>query len=342
MLQLVKVKNKTDLMKYDLDVNMFKNYNFEVLDVIPVRKIFILQTDKGYKVLKRINYSLESYNFILKGLEYVRSNGFERVLEINRTKEGKDYLEWKGDCYCIMDMVEGRESQFDNPMDVEMNTKGIAELHLASEGFKYYNTNKNICGNMIENCKMKLEEMNLFYNIANINKHNEFDKTFIKIYPEIEKQMVDSINYLEGSNYYKLCSEEDKIVFCHHDLAYHNMLIKDDETYFIDFDYAVIDLKVHDLSNFITKIEKNAEYDFNDCKNIIEIYNSINSIDKNELSVLYGFLLFPKDIYDITKNFYTRLKDWNFNTFLNRLQNKIILNKSKEEFLDKYKGEFLG
>ncbi|GAA0180729.1 CotS family spore coat protein [Clostridium sediminicola] len=342
MLHVIKIKNKSDLVKYDLNINVFNNYDFEVIDIIPMRKIFILETDKGYKILKRINYNLETYNFILKGLDYIRSNGFDRIMKINKTKDGKNFYQWKEDYYFIMDMIDGRESQFDNPIDVETNTKGIADLHIASEGFKYYNTNKNICGNMIENFKVKLKQMELFYNIANLNKENEFDKTFLEIYPRIEKQMKDSIKFLEASNYYKLCSEENKIILCHHDLAHHNLLIKDNETYFIDFDYAVIDLKIHDLSNFINKIEKNNVYDFSACRKILKIYNSINNIEQNELSVMYGFLSFPKDIYDITKNYYTRLKDWEYKTFIKRFENKIILNWSKEEFLNKYRMEYLG
>ncbi|SHH97598.1 CotS family spore coat protein [Clostridium grantii] len=342
MLPFVKVKNKSDLIKYDLDINIFKKYDFKVLDIIPVRKIYILETDKGYKVFKRLNYSLENYNFILKGLEYIKSNGFRRVISIDSTIDGKPYLEWKGELYCVMDMVDGRESQFSNPIDVEMDIEGIANLHLASEGFKFYNTKRNICGNMIHHYRIMENQMKIFYGIADMGKNNEFDIMFKSIFSEIIAQINKSIRILEKSCYYKLCSREDKIVLCHHDLAHHNILIKDDKAYFIDFDYAVIDLKVHDLCNFINKIEKNSYYDFKDCKQIIKNYDSINSLDEMELSVLYGFLTFPKDIYDILRNYYTRAKEWDYETFLNRLQLKIDLHESKEEFLELFNKEYLG
>ncbi len=62
---------------------------------------------------------------------------------------------------------------------------------------------------------------------------------------------------MKQSEYYNLCKEKEKIVFCHHDLAHHNILINKEEVYFLDFDYAVIDLKVHDICNFINKAIKN-------------------------------------------------------------------------------------
>jgi CotS family spore coat protein len=342
MLPFVKVKNKSDLIKYDLDINIFKQYDFKVLDITPVRKIYILETNKGYKVFKRLDYSLDNYNFILKGLDYIKSNGFSRIININSTTDGKNYLEWKGELYCVMDMVHGRESQFSNPIDIEIDVEGIANLHLASEGFKYYDTKRNTCGNMIHHYSSMINEMNIFYGIARIGKDNEFDSIFKNIFDKIIVQINKSICILENSCYYKLCSREDKIVLCHHDLAHHNILIKDDKAYFIDFDYAIIDLKVHDLCNFINKIEKNCYYDFKECKQIIKTYDDINSLDEMELNVLYGFLSFPKDIYDIVRNYYTRAKEWDYETFLNRLQSKVDLYEAKEEFLELFNKEYIG
>ena len=66
-------------------------------------------------------------------------------------------------------------------------------------------------------------------------------------------EIKDSIDMLDKAGYYKLCSEDDKVVICHNDLAYHNILINNGEAYFIDFDYVIIDLKVHDLCNFISR-----------------------------------------------------------------------------------------
>ena len=51
----VRYKDKAYLSKYDLDVNLFSKFNLLVYDVIPVRKVFILDTNKGDKVLKKVN-----------------------------------------------------------------------------------------------------------------------------------------------------------------------------------------------------------------------------------------------------------------------------------------------
>jgi CotS family spore coat protein len=141
---------------------------------------------------------------------------------------------------------------------------------------------------------------------------------------------------LEKSCYYKLCSEEDKIVVCHHDLAYHNILINGEMAYFIDFDYAVIDLKVHDLCNFINKVVKNFAFDIDKATSIVENYCNKNTLSKRELEVLNGMLAFPEDFYGISRDYYTKRKDWDEEVFLDRLKRKAGYKEDREEFLVKF------
>ena len=130
----VRYKDKTYLSKYDLDVNLFSEFDLVVNDVIPVRKVFILNTDKGDKVLKKVNYSIEQLEFINYGIEYIKNNNFNRIIEFEKTKIKLIYVPWKDDIYCIMNLVEGRECEYSNPVDVMLTARALAELHRASEG----------------------------------------------------------------------------------------------------------------------------------------------------------------------------------------------------------------
>jgi CotS family spore coat protein len=338
MLENIRFKDKKALIQYDLNINIFKNYNFIVEDAIPVRKVFILVTDKGNKILKRLNYGIESLEFIQKGVDYIKKHSFDRVFNYEITKEGKAYVIWKKHIYTIMDLIEARESEYSNPIDVSIASKGLGELHKASEGFKYKNKIRYACGNTINSFKRKLEEMELFKNIAILGENKtEFDNIFLENSNYYKKQIEESIKILEKSNFYKLCSEEDKVVLCHHDLAHHNILIKNEEAYFVDFDYSIIDLKVHDLCNFINKVEKCSAYGMENTNRIIENYCANNDIDKKELEVLYGMLVFPQDFYNISKAYYTRTKDWNYDMFLEKLIKKNDFKEDREEFLEKFR-----
>lgn len=333
-----KYKDKSALIEYDLNIDIYKEYDFNVEDVVPIRKVFILITDKGHKILKKIDYDVDELEFINAGIEYVRKNGFTRIFKFQRTKDAKIYVNFNKNIYCVMDLIEGRESEYSNPIDVTIASQGLGELHRACEGFKYKNRERDFCGNILESFKRKLGEMDLFKNIASLNQEkDEFDKIFLSNIEDYKKEMIESIKILEKSYFYKLCSSEDKKVLCHHDLAHHNILIKDNKAYFVDFDYSIIDLKVHDLCNFITKVEKKSAYDIEKAKIIIENYCMFNNLDKKELEVLYGMLNFPQDLYTIIKEYYTRTKDWNYQTFLSKFIKKNEFKEDRQEFLEKFK-----
>lgn len=263
-------------------------------------------------------------------------------MDFEKNIQGDIYTIYKGEMYCLMDLIDGRECQFSNPLDLKISSVALAQMHKASKGFTT-NFNKRVLnGKSIEKFKIQKEEMNFFKKIANIHKNkNEFDDLFLSEIDCYIDEISKSINILENSHYYDICKENDKISICHHDLAYHNILIKEDEAYFIDFDYAILDLKVNDLCNFITKVIKNFAFDINKANIILNSYSSIYSITDKELEVLYGLLSFPYDFYDISKNYYTKRKDWEDEVFLNRLIKKCNYKEDREEFLKNFKDNIL-
>lgn len=333
----VRYSEKKHLARFDLYVDLFDRFNLKVTDLVPVRSIFILFTDKGKKILKKLDYSADDLNFVYSGIKYIRGS-FDRVMDFAKTKNGDVYTVWAGNLYCILDMVEGRECEFSNPIDVQIAARGIAELHAASEGFKSDMKDKNLLGRTIDIFGRKLEEMKFFRRLANFHDiKSEFDSIFLKNVDYYINEIEESVESMKASSYLKLCSEEDKVVLCHHDLAHHNILINEEKAYFVDFDYAVIDLKVHDLCNFINKAIKNSAYDINRANMIIENYCTCNSLDKRELEVLYALLKFPEDFYSISKDYYSRRKDWEEEVFLDRLIKKTEFREDREEFLEQFK-----
>ncbi|SMC28826.1 spore coat protein, CotS family [Clostridium acidisoli DSM 12555] len=328
--------DKNYLSKYDLDVRLFDKYNFKVYDVIPVRKAYMLITKSGNKILKKIDYTLEEFKFIVNALEYVKRN-FTRVIEFEKNLQGDICTKWNGELYCIMNMVDGKECEFSNPVELAIAARGIGELHKASEGFRDKTSSKYVCGNLITSLNRKKEEMMFFKNMANLYENkSEFDDIFLKNVNSYINKIEDSIGLLNKNLYYKLCSEEDKIALCHHDLAHHNVIIKEDNAYFIDFDFAVIDLKIHDICNFINKVIKSFSFDIDKVKIIIENYRLSNTLNNNEINILYSMLTFPQDFYEISKDYYTRRKEWDERVFVSKLDRKIKLEDDRVDFLSDF------
>jgi len=327
-----KYKDKKYLANYNLSVDLFDKFDLKILDVIPLRNVFIICTDKGDKILKKIEYASEELEFQYEAIEYIKKR-FNRVMNFIKTKDDKLYINNNGDLYCVMDMVQGRECEFYNSVEINIAARGLGEFHKASEGFNY-DINKIGLGKLISKFKRRLIEMECYKNIANLyaNK-NEFDEIFIRHVDYYTAEINNSINILENSSYIELCNEKDKVVLCHNDLAHHNILLYNDEAYFIDFDYSIVDLKVHDLCNFINKAVKNSAYDINKAKEILKEYCTKNTLDKRELEVLYGMLSFPDEFYTISRDYYTRRKEWDEEVFIERLKKRIEFREERKEFL---------
>ncbi|MBU5486162.1 CotS family spore coat protein [Clostridium sp. MSJ-11] len=324
------------LIKYDLDISLFKQFNLEPYDIYPIRSIFIVNTDKGDKILKKIDYSKDELLFINEGLNYIRDK-FDRIMNFNKTVDGDIYALYNEEMYCMIDIFEGRECDYSNPIDIFTVAKGLGELHAASSGFNSQLDNRVNSGKMINKFNRRLKEMEVFKTISNLSEYNgEFDQIFLENIDHYIEEIKRSIKLLEASSYYKLCEEKDKVILCHHDLAYHNVIIKNNEAYFIDFDYAIVDLKVHDICNFINKVLKSSAYDIGKGKKIMDEYTKVNSIDKREMTVLYGLLTFPQDFYSISRDYYTRRKDWSEQTFINKIKKKTEIEEFRIEFLKEF------
>lgn len=335
----VKMRDKEFLSTYDLDIELFNNYKFHVTDVIPVRKVYMLDTTEGMKILKKYEKYPEDLDFIRQALRYIKSGGFENVMGFERNIKGQVMTFFKGSSYAVMDLIDGRESEFNNPVEIDLIIKSLFNLHRASRNFAYEDSSRNILGKTISIYENKLKKFKYYRDRAYEFRYpGKFDNLFLDNYDDFEKAMKHSIDLLKNSSYEKLCSNPYKISVCHHDLANHNIIIRKGNVNFIDFDYSILDLRVHDLCNFINKSTKNSMYDFSKVKHIIDDYNSYASdeneaLDNEELKVLYAMLMFPENIYTLVRNYYAKEKMWKEDTFINKMTNKIEEFREKENML---------
>lgn len=323
-----------ELLEFKLEDKLFDNFNLNVSEVIPHRKVFLLKTDQGEKYLKKIDYPAEELYFIYDSLTYI-SKKFKRIVSFYKTKNGEIYTNYKGSNYVVLNNLQGREGSFLNPVDITYMTEAIRELHSASIGIRNNLSERNRLGLLIKNLKDKLSRLELFYNMAVISDTN-FSKLFTEYYGKYKREADKSVEVLEKSEYYKLCSDVKCIAFNHHDLAHHNLIINEDKAYFIDFDYSIIDLRIHDISNFINKTNRSLSYDFEKSCSILADYSKENPLSSDEMRILFGMLLFPSDIYNLAYSYYSRNKLWKEEIFLNKLKEKTDKIQFREIFLNEF------
>ena len=337
-----RIKDREYLKQYDLDMDVFKEFNLEIVDVIPTRKVYIAIGENKEYVLKRVDYKKEDIYFIKYLIDSFKNNGFNRLFDYVKTREGSLYLTYEGSTYCMMEYVQGRECQCSNPIDIAIATRGIGELHIAGRNIQVSMPEKNRLGKMEEILSNKMQvTKEIQKQVCKFPHFREFDEMFMENVQYYIEQMKNSVKGIKKSSYKELCEDSRYHTICHHDLAYHNILINEEEAFFVDFDYAIRDIKVHDLRNFINKVMKEYFYDIEVAEKILQEYRKINSLDKKEIEVLYYLLMFPEDFYSISAAYYKRLKKWEEGTFIKRFEKKAAFREDREKFLIEFKDRFL-
>lgn len=329
-------RDKSYLVTYELTTDIFEAFDLRIDDIVPIRSVYMIYTDKGVKVLKKINYGIEDLMFINKTVEHIISNGYPYVVPFMRTIDGQFYLKRDDGIYVVLNLVDGREADYQNPIDLNMAAKALCRLHIASRGMGSVPVQRDNLYSWIPSFEKKAADLMKFKEIAEFHEiKSGFDRLYLDYMDIFYKDALESIRLLKASNYYKLCdytAEERGI--CHHDLAYHNLIIdRDNNVHFLDFDFCILDLRVHDLANLIVKSIKNCNWDMEKARGVVENYCSIERLNSDEVEVLYDFLVFPQDFYDISKCYYMKTKKWDEDDFLSRLETRVGYYKDRRTFL---------
>ena len=107
--------DKRILCSYDLSEEFFNKLGIKVYDIIPLRKVFVLFTDNGKKILKITKSSLDRINFINKILNIIKEKD-KYILQYCVNSTGDIITEWKGKSYILLDIIDGREATLTNPI----------------------------------------------------------------------------------------------------------------------------------------------------------------------------------------------------------------------------------
>lgn len=325
----------TDVVKEILRTS----YNLEIIEVEDIKNIYKVNTTSGNYCLKIISYEFKHFFFILSAMKHLQSRGFHKIPEIIKTKWGDDYISL-GNTYAYLNTwVDARLSNYDNPIDVDMATVKLAELHEKSKGFVVTRDMKPRIGwlRWITTYKTRKDEILDFrYRISKKEKISEFDQMYLNVMADELKRADRAISNLISSNYVEKMKKEILARgFCHHDYAYHNVLIdKENCVNIIDFDYCILDTHLHDLASLIIRVMKYGKWDVKQAKEILKTYASIGGVKKEDFPIMAAFIEFPQDYWQRGIQYYWEEKPWGEDFFIKKLEKYIRDREQRQEFVE--------
>lgn len=325
-----------------------KNYEIEIVNMEKIKNVFKLYCTSGTYCFKVIKYDLGHFLFILGAMKHLQDKGFKMIPKVIPSCSKNDYIA-VGEFYgYLTPWMEGRECSYDNPVDLVISTAKLAELHEKSKNFKIKEYMNPRIGwfKWISTFNTRINEMLNFKKIIEEKDGiSEFDCMYITAMETQLSIAQSAVSNLNETEYIMKMNEEIKDRgFCHHDYAHHNILIDNNvNVNIIDFDYCILDSHLHDLSSLLIRNMKHGKWNVDKALYILDIYNSIYKIDKDDIPIMAAFMEFPQDYWQIGIQYYWEKQPYGEDNFTNKLGKILEDTNDKKEFIEefrylKYKG----
>lgn len=316
-------------------------YDLKMKACIKIKSSYKIDTNNGTICLKRIRHGrLSVKNGSILADELVK-NSFNYTTKYIRTKDGELFVKYKKTYFYATEWINGEECDLNDIDEAIKCSKLLAEFHIVSSKidtrkFKIKNNLKNLP--QVFNANLSEIEKNKRI-IEKKKVRNEFDIAYENVVDDFHYRGMLALNLLNNSDYYKLSKEANrKMTICNDSFYNHNIIKKDEFYYIIDLNNIMIDLQINELAKYIRRImfKKSYKWDFSKAKEIIEAYNSVRKLTKNEVEVMLALIIFPYRFWKLGNRRYVKHKKWNEIKYMNKLNRLIKYNEYQQRFLDEY------
>ncbi len=316
-------------------------YALHIRDIEDHGKILFLDTNRGRLALKRSTLEQEELDLEFSICEHLFSQGFIHIARIIPTQSGRAFAQVENQRFLLTTWVNGVQSNFSLPEELELAVRNLGRFHLAARGYsgRVYWQKRKLYGIWPQRFSYRLGNI-LWYRrcIAARGIRGEFDQLFMSYVDHAILQAKRAVNRLKNGNYYCLSNNSRKMgTICHHDYAYHNILIDPERrVWLVDFDYCILDTPLHDLGSLILRTVKLNNWSLEDAKRILLIYHEEKPLEAGDLEVLFSFMEYPQDFWQLAWARYNEVGMHKPENLLIRLKKLIDSLDARDEFLTQF------
>lgn len=306
-------------------------YSIPVCRIVPLKdeKVFRVTAGKEHFVLKLLPYPAMETGFITDAMNYLSQNGFHRFNEIIPTTRGNPTGRYQNRFTLLTKELYGRVPSYKKTDDMIAVAACLADLHHAARYFipihRYGERVK--WGVMTDTIDQGRNDLLLFkHQLNSKKKKSDFDIAYLKHCDFFIDEAERASTALKAF-YPQLCTEHlESGGFCHHDPAHHNFLIdRQGKAAVFDFDYAIADLRAHDVAAFLLKILKTNHWEIEPALIAWHTYQTLFPLSPLENQFIYRLLTYP---YDFHHAAYARYRE---NNFTRRIEKKLFRLIREEE-----------
>lgn len=325
--------------EYNKVLKILSRYNLDVMDISKVQSMYLIKSPHGVKCLKMFKYKQENIKRCLYITTYLLKREFNNIPGLVLTIDNDLFVKCDDSSYYLTDYLEGRECNFNNIHELKMCIELLAKFHISASGregrkyFKIRTAPKNLPVMFSKRCGDLMRYKRI---IESKKIKSAFDVEYKDSIDHFYKLGLLSLDLLNKSDYHS-CLKKAKAEYsiCINDFYHQNTLIDNqDSIYLTGLESAVIDIRMYSLGKLIRKVLFKEEYSwsFDVLRTLLECYNSVLPISKEELKILLSVIVFPKKYWKIGRKRYDKHKLWSEDKYLKKL-NKQVINLALEQSL---------
>lgn len=316
-------------------------YGLKIKEVQSIKNILKVKTDCGVKCIKRAHICPSFFLFMYTAICHLINKGYEGAVPYKTAVDGRICIPEDGYLYYMTDWIEAKECRFRKEEELKKAIKAAAELHKASAGYMPPKEAKPriLYNKWVEKCEKKIAELTEFgRSIEEKEITDDFDGIYSSHLSYYLGQAKESTAMIKESPYEEISEAGKKLgEFCHHDLANHNILISNEgRVYLIDFDYCIMDTRLHDLTSLIIRNMRYGVWDIKKACFILDGYDAVYPISRKDLEVIKAFIAFPQDFWQVGLQYYAEKQPWAIEYFIMRLGRIVNDREIRAKFLQEF------
>jgi CotS family spore coat protein len=323
------------IAKFGLEFKTFRSY----------RRVWQVETNDGFKYLKKSKLNQEEIWFINEAYEHLYRRSFHNMPHFIWSITKEPFVSEAGSLYIATDWYFGAELDFNILMDLKQAARFLAEFHLKSAGFQpnHVNEQRTCWLNWPHKLEQRLEQLQEFRRLAITEKESSaFSRLYLRNFEPYYRQAVSSFHALLSSSYPVVAQTAFKdLSFCHHDYSGRNLLrTYQNRLLLIDFDYCLLDLRIHDLINLVVRNLKHNNWRYELCDFILSEYQAISKLTPEEFEVMYILLCWPQEFWQVGLQYYNEKLPWPKERFIKKLRHKINYRAARNKFLTEFAKQY--
>lgn len=319
-------------------LEMATQYDISVNKAIRGRGAVILDTNSGLKKIYEYSGTEGRLRYEFELLNYIKSKGFENVDNIVKTSEGqlfaKDELE---NTYVMKEWFLGKDCNVKSEGDVLKGVEALATLHNITTSVNEVSESAIITENPLMEYERHNAELKRVKNyIRGKKKKAEFEYDIIRHFDEYYSYATEATLKLQKTTVnYLMDNAKINTTICHGNYNYHNIFFVGERTAVTGFERSGVGLLVKDLYFYLRKIMEKYDWNLKIGYNILDKYNRIHPMSKEENDILKIMLMYPEKFWKVVNQYYNSNKSWIPDKNVAKLNAVYKGQVKKEEFITK-------